>query len=130
MVYEVPSEQLKAAYSEDEPLQKLLKHKERVLKTWENSEKEREESHTSLKEEVKQEAAQLKKLNTLLNAKRRKLESLGKKRRSPSVTAVNRRIVRRKALVRDKLLSKHLSTQKEDFLLRWKKAQNEVNKEE
>ena len=39
--------------------------------------KEREESY--IPEGGKQEAAQLKKLNTLLNAKRRKLESLGKK---------------------------------------------------
>ena len=131
--YEVPREQLESAFDEDTPLQNLLEMQQESEESWEKKQKEREDTIVRLKEELVVEAKESRKLAGAVRVKRNRVKILSKRKTPPSLANLKRRIVRRKATIRDTLLRQFLSTKKEDFLLRWKEAhgenENEVSKE-
>lgn len=134
MPYEVPSEQLESAFDTDVPLQKLLTLEEESEESFAKKAKDRDETVTRLKGELVVEAAQARKLVGLVKGKRHRIKILSKKKRPPSLANLRRRIIRRKATIRDQLLRQYLSTQKEDFLEKWRRAhgkgsENEISEE-
>ena len=133
MQYEVPAEQLESAFDVDTPLQNLLEMQRESRKKWAEKQKLREDTVTTLKEELAVESKEARRLTGVVRVKRNRIKILSKKKTPPSLASLERRIVRRKATIRDILLRDFLSTKKEDFLLRWKEThgdkENEVSKE-
>lgn len=130
MPYEVPSKQLESAFDNDVPLQNLLTAQQESEGVFAVKMRNREETVTQLKEELVVEAARARKLVGQVKEKRYRIRILSKKKRPPSLTNLKRRIVRRRATIRDLLLRKYLSTQKDDFLQRWREAHGKGSSDE
>ena len=131
MQYEVPNDKLELAFDNDEPLQKLLIIQQEAEDSWAKKMKAREDTVLKLKSELEVEVPMARKLASEVKMKRHRVKLLSKKKYPPSLANLKKRIVRRKATVRDQMLRQYLSTQKEDFLLRWKEEhgdKNEVSK--
>jgi hypothetical protein len=129
--YEPPSEELEKAFDDDPVLRKLISEREAALRKYFKEEEERAKEAEGHLEKAREIEAEQRELGRKARDLRGKAKSLLKKRPRPKTAENTRRTNRRKGIIRQELLRKYLSTQKDHFLQRWKETHShEVSKKE
>ena len=121
---EVPQDQLDKVFVEDEVLQALLAEEAGIIVRYERDMKKRAALAVEVHDLWISQRKESKRLESEANKNKRRFATLRKKKKPPHMLEMQRRITRRKGVLRKRELKRFLATQKDSFLKKWNENQN------
>lgn len=121
---EVPQDQLDKVFEEDEVLQGLMAEGDTILVRYERDMKKRAALAIEVHDLWISQRKESKRLESEANRNKRRFATLRKKKKPPHMLEMQRRITRRKGVLRKRELKRFLATQRDSFLKQWNENQN------
>lgn len=130
MQYQVPEEDLAKALEADTVLGSINAQHEEVMVRFNKEKAAREAKVAELKVEVKGEVRKASEHAGIANRKRYQIKQLTRARKPPGLIELKRRVARRKAAIKNRMLKEYLGEMAGDFLKRWKETHRKGSHED